>query len=715
MHPLFRNSASCGGQLASTSGTLNSESIAPLETCVWTITSAPNTRVHLQLDSVNVRCNRAFVGEFTEEFGNSWGSEAYPEFAFCNWQITVDPGRRIYLDFSRVNVESTQLFGRFYDTVLVFDGPTCTSNIIGMFSGTTPMNFTSSVNQIAVMFFTDDSLQDFGFVASYNTTLAEDNAFVKENLSRFGTSKNAIFSQGFHRYLLQKERLLCQFPNFCILTALTQCGGEMTSNSGMITTAGIEPYQLCIWRVTVESDKRIILMIESVDLPTMTDWYRVFDGGDCLGKPIIYAKGITSEKPPSMKSTNNTVVFVTFGGKVKITYNSDCYGNFTGQPQGGFKSPLYSLNYPALSFCNWQVTANLNERLVIRFTQMDVENMGFNGHLSDYILLFDGPSCISPMIGKFTGNQSVTFLSSANHLSTMFISDASVERTGFVAEFFANSAGSTRIEMDIADSTQQTATNCSQIFMNQRNGIISSPNYPGSYPAYAFCNWKITVARDDRILLSLTSVQIESPGNGAQISDVLIVFDGPTCLAPTIAKISGNASQQITSSTNQLSAMFISDDSLEGRGFQATFSAVTCGGDFKGRTGTYSSAGILLNDLCIWRLTAAKHRRLLLRIQSVTLSTPATWYRIMDGDDCLSNVRHFVRGPSTETPGPIKSSRSQLVVITVGGILDFSYEAEYLQKHEVGVVMHSFVYMKNNTFKIFTITTPKQRVLWRFF
>ncbi|KAF6770075.1 hypothetical protein AHF37_11761 [Paragonimus kellicotti] len=107
-----------------------------------------------------------------------------------------------------------------------------------------------------------------------------------------------------------------------MLTALTQCGGEMTSNSGMITTAEIEPYQLCVWRITVESDKRIILVIESVDLPTMTDWYRVFDGSDCLGKPTIYAKGITTEKPLSMKSTNNTVVFVAFGGKVKLTYTS---------------------------------------------------------------------------------------------------------------------------------------------------------------------------------------------------------------------------------------------------------------------------------------------------------------------------------------------------------------------------------------------------------
>ncbi|KAF6772013.1 hypothetical protein AHF37_09601 [Paragonimus kellicotti] len=160
-------------------------------------------------------CNRAFVGEFTEEFGNSWGSEMYPEFAFCNWQITVDPGQRIYLDFSTVSVENTQLFDKFYDMVVVFDGPTCTSNIIGMFSGTTPMNFTSSVNQIAVMLLTDDSLQDFGFVARYNASesaLAEDIAFVEEELSRVVMSKIAIVLRRFHHYQFQKERFLCQFP-----------------------------------------------------------------------------------------------------------------------------------------------------------------------------------------------------------------------------------------------------------------------------------------------------------------------------------------------------------------------------------------------------------------------------------------------------------------------------------------------------------------------
>ncbi|KAA3676673.1 uncharacterized protein DEA37_0007332, partial [Paragonimus westermani] len=444
-------------------------------------------------------CNREFVGEFTEEFGNSWVSTTYPEFAFCNWQITVDPGQRIYLNFSTVNVENTQLFGRFYDVVQVFDGPTCTSNIIGMFSGNTPMNFTSSLNHITVMLLTDDSLQDLGFVASYST-LSCGGEVVAES-GNISTMKITGLELCIWRIIVPDDSLVTLNINFVHLhssddwfrvfdgpncadtpilmeigpsnatptplksmtnemiivtvggslsmsyrSELTQCGGQMTNDSGVITSAGIEPYQLCVWKITVESDKRIILMVESVDLPTMVDWYRVLDGDDCLGKPIIYARGVTTEKPPPVKSTHNTVVFVTFGGKVKINYTSDCYGNFIGQPQGKFKSPLFSQNYPALSFCNWQVTANSNERLVIQFTQMDIENLGFNGHFSDCILLFDGPSCVSPMIGKITGNQPVTFLSSANHLSAMFISDDSAERTGFVAEFFASSVGSARID-----------------------------------------------------------------------------------------------------------------------------------------------------------------------------------------------------------------------------------------------------------------------------
>ncbi|KAF6773573.1 hypothetical protein AHF37_07681 [Paragonimus kellicotti] len=60
------------------------------------------------------------------------------------------------------------------------------------------------------------------------------------------------------------------------------------------------------------------------------------------------------------------------------------------------------------------------------------------------------------------------------------------------------------------------------------------------------------------------------------------------------------------------------------------------------------------------------------------LSTPATWYRIINGDDCLSNLIRFARGPSTKRPGPIKSSHNQLVVITVGGILEFSYQAAHV-------------------------------------
>ncbi|KAA3671428.1 uncharacterized protein DEA37_0012005 [Paragonimus westermani] len=112
-------------------------------------------------------CNLEFVGESRDEFGNSWYSETYPAFSFCNWQITVAPEERIFLDFPSVSIENTQLSGRFYDMVLIFDGPTCASSVIGMLSGTTPINYTSTGNQLAIMFITDDSVQDTGFVARY--------------------------------------------------------------------------------------------------------------------------------------------------------------------------------------------------------------------------------------------------------------------------------------------------------------------------------------------------------------------------------------------------------------------------------------------------------------------------------------------------------------------------------------------------------------------
>ncbi|KAF5405871.1 hypothetical protein PHET_00625 [Paragonimus heterotremus] len=596
--------ASCGGQLSSMTGTFNSENIAPLETCVWIITSTPNARVHLQLDLVNMTsnldwlrvldgdscfaetvlykrgpfleplpsikstgnqltivtvgggltgqyswdCNREFVGEFTEEFGNSWGSETYPAFAFCNWQISVNPGQRIHLDFPTVNVESTQLFGRFYDTVVVFDGPTCTSNIIGMFSGTTPINFTSSVNQIAVMFFTDDSLQDFGFVASYNTMT---------------------------------------------------CGGQIIAESGNLSTMNITRLELCIWHITVPEDALVTLYINHVHLHSSADWFRVFDGPSCANTPVLMEGGPSNATPIALKSMTNEMVVVTVGGNLNMSYKSgefsvfqyiqtqhifsfaqpilECSEHIKFEGKNCFMSPNFPLEYPPYTFCNWRLTGPTGQKILFQLYPFDVELASQKGRFYDSLILFDGPSCASPIVQKFAGSGFMEFVSASNELTAMFITDNSLSYTGFHAQFEGtltqcggemtsnsgmvttagiepyqlcvwrvrvendkriilvfesvdvHSPASTRIEsrskyrlkirvflcncylvqiVDIADSAQQTVTNCSQIFMRQRNGIISSPNYPGGYPAFAFCNWKITVAHDDRILLSLDSVQV---------------------------------------------------------------------------------------------------------------------------------------------------------------------------------------------------------------
>ncbi|KAF7260594.1 hypothetical protein EG68_02220 [Paragonimus skrjabini miyazakii] len=165
-------------------------------------------------------CNRELVGEFGEEFGNSWYLETYPAFSFCNWQITVTPGERIFLEFPSVSMEKTQLSNRFYDMVLVFDGPTCASNVIGMFSGTTQVNYTSTGNQLAVMLITDDSVQDIGFVANYTPVAVENNE--------------------------------------------VNCGEDLLVENGSFNTMNITRLELCIWRITAPSDTYISVNIEYV-------------------------------------------------------------------------------------------------------------------------------------------------------------------------------------------------------------------------------------------------------------------------------------------------------------------------------------------------------------------------------------------------------------------------------------------------------------------
>ncbi|XP_074141049.1 scavenger receptor cysteine-rich domain-containing protein DMBT1-like isoform X5 [Sminthopsis crassicaudata] len=101
----------------------------------------------------------------------------------------------------------------------------------------------------------------------------------------------------------------------------------------------------------------------------------------------------------------------------------------------------------------------------------------------------------------------------------------------------------------------------------QSSGVISSPNYPGSYPNNANCVWNIQVSNNYRVTIVFEEVQLE----GACNYDYIQVYDGPYQTSPLIARICNGGRGTFTSTSNFMSIRFISDFSVTQRGFRAHY------------------------------------------------------------------------------------------------------------------------------------------------
>ncbi|KAF8571136.1 hypothetical protein P879_03084, partial [Paragonimus westermani] len=118
--------------------------------------------------------------------------------------------------------------------------------------------------------------------------------------------------------------------------------------------------------------------------------------------------------------------------------------------------------------------------------------------------------------------------------------------------------------------------NCCRFTADCYNGVVASTSpiiYPssGNYPPNAFCNWRMEAAASMRVKITFSSVSIES--STTPYNDFLLVFDGPTCTSPILAKITGTATPTVTSSDNNTSLMFISNAVTQLTGFTATFAS----------------------------------------------------------------------------------------------------------------------------------------------
>ncbi|XP_034427678.1 cubilin [Hippoglossus hippoglossus] len=457
----------------------------------------------------------------------------YPENRECIWYITTSPGSSITLTIHEFDVEFHQDCS--YDVLEVYGGPDLSAPQLAKLCSTTssPMQVSSTGNLLTVRFKSDAYVSGRGFNASW-----------------------------------------AEIPG--------GCGGPVTAPSGEIHSPlypSSYPNNVdCSWVISVDSHHRVLFNFSDLDIEyhSSCSWdYVVVHDGPTISSPLL-AHVCGTSLPPSVTSTQNTIT-VRFRSDSSRSHRgfsahfSQACGStiITDNEGGAIASPRYPAPYPANQNCSWIIRAQEPfSHVTLSFTDFELEMISSNcSH--DAVEILDGDNYQAPSIGRYCGLEIPHPVTSfSNSLVVNFISDHSVSRKGFRATYSASTSS------------------CGGDLVME-SGAFNSPNYPDAYPPNVECVWTIKSSPGNRLQLSFIIFHLQ--GDTDCNSDYLEIREGNST-GSVVGRFCGNSLPSNYTSVigHILWVKFVSDASISGEGFRATFSHLY-GNDLMGEFGQIAS------------------------------------------------------------------------------------------------------------------------------
>ncbi|KAM6158934.1 membrane frizzled-related protein isoform 2-T2 [Rhynchocyon petersi] len=269
---------------------------------------------------------------------------------------------------------------------------------------------------------------------------------------------------------------------------------------------------------------------------------------------------------------------------------------------------------------------------------------------------------------------------------------------------------------------------CGGILLGPR-GFFSSPNYPDPYPPNAHCVWHIQVPADHTIQLKIDTLSIE--GVASCLFDRLEISPEPE--GPLLRVCGRVPPPTLNTNASHLRIDFVSDSSVEGRGFHVWYQAVAlghvscahdefacdqllcllpnsvcdgfancadgsdevncsaknpgCGGNLTGLQGTFSTPShlqhYLQQQLCTWHISVPAGHGIELRFHNFSLEAQdeckLDYVEVYESSDSGVLSGLLGRFCGAEPPPRLVSSHHELAVLfrTVHGISSGSFSATF--------------------------------------
>ncbi|KAF0028409.1 hypothetical protein F2P81_019496 [Scophthalmus maximus] len=457
----------------------------------------------------------------------------YPENRECIWYITTSAGSSITLTIHEFDVEFHQDCN--YDVLQVYGGPDLSAPRLVQLCSTTssPMQVSSTGNLLTVRFKSDAYVSGRGFNASWN-----------------------------------------EVPG--------GCGGPVTAPSGEIHSPsypGSYPNNVdCSWVISVDSHHRVFFNFSDLDIEPhsscLWDYVAIHDG-PTTSSPLL-ARVCGTSLPPSITSTQNiiTVRFRSDSSRshrgFSAHFSEACGATIVTDNEGGaIASPRYPAPYPPNQNCSWIISAQEPfNHVTLSFTEFDLERV-YSNCSHDAVEVLDGDNYQAPSIGRYCGTELPHPVTSfSNSLVVNFVSDRSVSMKGFRATYSASTSS------------------CGGDLLME-SGAFNSPNYPDAYPPNVECVWTIKSSPGNRLQLSFLIFHLQ--GDSGCHNDYLEIREGNST-GSLVGRFCGTSLPSNYTSVigHILWVKFVSDSSISGAGFRATFSHLY-GNDLVGDMGQIAS------------------------------------------------------------------------------------------------------------------------------
>ncbi|XP_055081696.1 bone morphogenetic protein 1-like isoform X1 [Periophthalmus magnuspinnatus] len=580
----------------------------------------------------------AKCGDNLQESSGNFSSPGFPNgyaaYAHCIWRISVTPGEKIILNFSSMDLFRSHLC--WYDHVEVRDGFWRKAPLKGRFCGETlPDSIISTDSQLWIEFRSSSNWVGKGFSAVYEAICGgdvnKDNGQIQSPNypDDYQSNKACVWkisvAEGFHVGLsfqsFEIERHdSCSYDYVELRDGASEESPLIGHFCGYEKPDDIKSSSNKLWLKFV-SDGSVNKAGFSANFFKEMDECSRPDRGQCEQRCLNTLGSYRCACDPGFELAPD-----------KRSCETAACGGFLTKLNGSLSTPGWPKDYPPSKNCVWQLVAPIQYRITLVFDAFETE--GNDVCKYDYVEVRSGLSSDSKLHGKFCGAEKPEVITSLhNNMRIEFKSDNTVSKRGFTAHYFSdvdecskenggcqhecvNTFGSYSCQCRSGFMLHDNKHDCKEAgcdhVVNSVSGIISSPNWPDRYPSKKACTWSMSTTPGHRIKLIFNEIDMESHLECAY--DHLEIYDGRDVRSSSLGRFCGTKKPSpVISSDNKMFLRFFSDNSVQKRGFEASYRS-ECGGSLKAEVKTkdlFSHAQFGDNNYpggvdCEWVVSAEK-------------------------------------------------------------------------------------------------------------